>query len=575
MLFVVLVTFFSSMAFANQWQSKNVLVLHSYSSSYQWTADFQKGIEEALANSNSKVRMSLEFLDTKRIFHKAYLDEFTYYFDSKYKDYSFDAVLVTDDNALELINRWPGNRFAGLPIIAAGINNPKASLEGVTHQARIFYEQDEVEKTFELIRRFRPNLERLYYIADKSKTSELIREKTIAFLSQYPQATIVEIRDLPLADVGRQLREISPNDAVILTHYNTAVSQGVYHRYQYIAHEIASNSVAPVFVFWEFYIKNGVVGGYVNRSKSLGKQMVYALNEFIEIGSYPPLEEGSSARPVFDYHAFQRHGFDANYLPNNALLLNKPESFIEKNWRLLLIVAAIFLTMSTIIITQAISIKQKRELNKKNKKIVRLQKKTLKTQKDMIVMLGEAIETRSGETGNHVKRVAQLSSSLAKIVGLTHREIELIEIVSPMHDVGKIAIPEAILDKPGKLDEQEWAIMQTHTSYGYHLLNASRGEIFHLAATVAHEHHERWDGQGYPNGLAGEEIHIFSRITAIADVFDALLSERCYKQAWPLAQVVEHFQNEKGAQFDPHLTQLLLDNLDLFIDIRDDSPDKT
>ena len=563
------------MTFASQWKSENVLVLHSYSASYPWTADFQAGIDQAFAKSNTKVKLSLEYLDSKRIFHQDYYSEFIRYFNAKYKNYTFNAVLVTDDNALNLINQWPDNPFSDLPIIAAGINDHDASLSTLTKRSKILYERDEIEKTFDLIRRFRPDLKHLYYISDRSTTSELIRQKAIEFLEDYPQASIVEIRDIPLKNVGEQLRKISANDAVILTHYNTDLERNIYHRYQDVSSEIASNSPAPVFVFWEFYITNGVLGGYVNRSEQLGVEMVLALNDFIDLDFSSELSAGHSGRPVVDYNSLKQFGVSEHLLPANTLILNQPQGFVKKNWRLLSVIGVIFLCMTLIIITQAVAIRQKREIHKKNKKIVQLQKRTMRTQKNMIVVLGEAIETRSGETGNHVKRVAKLSSHLARLHGLTHREIELIEIISPMHDVGKIAIPETILDKPGRLDSAEWEIMQTHTSHGYKLLSASRGEVFTLAATIAHEHHERWDGNGYPNGLVGDNIHVFSRITAIADVFDALLSVRCYKRAWLLEEVVAHFERENGAQFDPILTQLLLDNLDEFIEIRNASPDKS
>lgn len=149
----------------------------------------------------------------------------------------------------------------------------------------------------------------------------------------------------------------------------------------------------------------------------------------------------------------------------------------------------------------------------------------------------------------------------------------MIEIISPMHDVGKIAIPEAILDKPGKLNPEEWRVMQSHTTVGFNILNTSDGDITKLAAIIAHEHHERWDGDGYPNQKKGEEIHLFARITAIADVFDALLSERCYKEAWSLDKVVSLFKRECGFQFDPALVELLLDHLDDFVEIRNLYPD--
>ena len=138
-----------------------------------------------------------------------------------------------------------------------------------------------------------------------------------------------------------------------------------------------------------------------------------------------------------------------------------------------------------------------------------------------------------------------------------------------MHDIGKVAIPDKILKKPGKLTDEEWVIMRSHCKVGYKILKDSSRPILKAAALVAYRHHEKWDGTGYPNGTKGESIHIFGRITAIADVFDALGSDRCYKKAWDLEKILNLFKEEKGKHFDPKLVDLFLDNLDKFLLIRD------
>ncbi|NVK18467.1 MAG: DUF3369 domain-containing protein [Methylocystaceae bacterium] len=184
------------------------------------------------------------------------------------------------------------------------------------------------------------------------------------------------------------------------------------------------------------------------------------------------------------------------------------------------------------------------------------------TQRELVYRLGEAVETRSKETGNHVKRVAEISKLLALKVGLSPREAELLKLASPMHDVGKIGIPDAVLNKPAKLDDGEWEIMQSHAEMGHEMLASSDREILKLGGIVSLEHHEKWDGTGYPLGKKGEEITIQGRITAIADVFDALASDRCYKKAWPLEKVFNFFKEQSGRHFDPHLVELMFENLD-------------
>ncbi len=183
------------------------------------------------------------------------------------------------------------------------------------------------------------------------------------------------------------------------------------------------------------------------------------------------------------------------------------------------------------------------------------------TQKSTIFILGEAVEKRSKETGAHVKRVGEISALLGQLSGMAERDVEFLRQAAPLHDVGKIGIPDKVLNKPGKLDPDEWALMQTHSRIGYELLSKSDKRVLHLGATIAHEHHESWDGGGYPRGLKGEEIHLAGRIVAIADVLDALVSPRCYKIAWKFSDAVDYIRQGAGRNFDPTLVQLFLANL--------------
>jgi len=191
------------------------------------------------------------------------------------------------------------------------------------------------------------------------------------------------------------------------------------------------------------------------------------------------------------------------------------------------------------------------------------------TQREIIYKLGEIGETRSAETGYHVKRVAEYSKLLAQKINLSKEDVDILFISSPMHDIGKVGIPDSILNKPGKLTVDEWKIMQTHSQIGFNILKSSNRAALRAAAIISHTHHEKWDGSGYPLGLKGENIHIFGRITALADVFDALGSERVYKKAWPLEKILELFENEKGKHFDPYLIDIFMENLDEFLQIKD------
>lgn len=195
---------------------------------------------------------------------------------------------------------------------------------------------------------------------------------------------------------------------------------------------------------------------------------------------------------------------------------------------------------------------------------IHLEENIRNNQKEIIYRLGEIVETRSKESGFHVKRVALYCELLGNLIGLPDDEVKTLKLASPLHDVGKIATPDAILNKPGKLNEQEWEIMKSHAQVGADLLQDSKLFLLQSASIIAAGHHEKWDGSGYPKGIAKEDIHIFARIAALADVFDALANKRCYKTAWPMDKVLDLIRSERGKHFDPKLVDLLLDNLPQF-----------
>lgn len=202
-----------------------------------------------------------------------------------------------------------------------------------------------------------------------------------------------------------------------------------------------------------------------------------------------------------------------------------------------------------------------------------LNREIIDTQKEVLYTLGEIVEFRSKETANHVSRVAEYSYMLAKEYGLSEEEASLLRMASPMHDIGKIGIPDTILTKPGKLTPEEFDIIKSHTTIGYEILKQSKRDIMKTAARVALEHHERWDGSGYPVGKKREEIHIMSRITCLADVYDALSHKRVYKDAWTEESVYEEIKRMRDIMFEPRLVDIFFRNLDKIMDIRNRLPD--
>jgi HD-GYP domain-containing protein (c-di-GMP phosphodiesterase class II) len=177
---------------------------------------------------------------------------------------------------------------------------------------------------------------------------------------------------------------------------------------------------------------------------------------------------------------------------------------------------------------------------------------------DIVRRLAQAAEWHDDTTGRHIQRMSRVAHRLALASGMEPARAEMLMQAAALHDIGKIGIPDSVLLKPGKLDAEEWAVMQTHTVMGSQLLDGSRSEVVQLAETIALTHHERWDGAGYPSGLAGEQIPLEARICAIADVFDALISERPYKSAWPVPDALAEIGRMSGHAFEPRLAEIFL-----------------
>lgn len=183
----------------------------------------------------------------------------------------------------------------------------------------------------------------------------------------------------------------------------------------------------------------------------------------------------------------------------------------------------------------------------------------LHREKETLHYLARAGEFRDAETGTHLNRISSYARLIAETIGMGSTFCELIEHAAPMHDVGKIGIPDHILLKRGKLDEEEWQIMMKHSTYGYEILSGSSSEFMQMGARIAQSHHEKFDGSGYPHGLAGKDIPIEARIVAVADVFDALTCVRPYKKAWPLSDAFEYLLTQRNRHFDPECVSAFLD----------------
>ena len=314
----------------------------------------------------------------------------------------------------------------------------------------------------------------------------------------------------------------------------------------------------------------------VDRSSIVSKtdqrgRITYANDKFCAISGYSREELIGKAHSIVRHPDMPKSAFKDMW---DTILANKAWSGIVKNKKKNGDFYIVEATISPILDHKG-EIEEFIAIRNDITEIVRLHEDLENTQEELIFKMGEIGETRSQETGFHVKRVALYSQLLAKLYGLSEEEVKYITAASPMHDIGKVGIPDDILTKPGKLTDKEWKIMKTHTDIGYALFKDSDKTLLKTAAIIANEHHEKYDGSGYPRALKGEAIHIYGRITALADVFDALGSDRCYKKAWSDEKIFKLLKEERGKHFDPKLVNLFFEHLDEFLTIRDSFSDKS
>lgn len=210
-----------------------------------------------------------------------------------------------------------------------------------------------------------------------------------------------------------------------------------------------------------------------------------------------------------------------------------------------------------------------KQVQERTKQLMEALKLAKEAEREIAIRLGKAAEFRDIETGQHILRVSYYSKRLAELVGLPKEDVDLIFFASPLHDVGKVGIPDVVLLKPGKLTKEEFEIVKNHTLIGERILEgADRYPILRAGRIIAGQHHEKWDGTGYPRGLKATDIHTFGRITAIVDVFDALITKRIYKPAYSLEKTVEIMKANRGSHFDPYMLDVFLDNINDFVEIK-------
>jgi HD-GYP domain-containing protein (c-di-GMP phosphodiesterase class II) len=540
-----------------------VLVLHSYAMDYSWTRDLHAGIVSVLEAPEVQARYRVEYMDAKHYSSPNSVKHLLALYREKYRDASFDGIILTDNHALDLVAQHRDELFRQMPIAACGIND----LESIPTNAGDMYiilESVAHLETLNVALRQHPEARKIFVMIDNTLTGQSIRRD---FLEQVrPLTSRVEVVLLPVMTSTALIqfaRERVAGELIYLLVYFEDAAGQVFEAEE-IPRAIAAQAPVPVYVAWDFQLDSGAVGGCVTSAFGHGQKAAQTLLARLA-GTRPPAvydQLQGVNQHTYDYQALQRFAIPLSSLPKNAVVLNRPLSYFEIHRSVILIALAVIGVLSVIIALLIQNVLRQQKINRGNAEIIALNREMIETQLDLLSTLSEVIETRSHDTANHVQRVAAYSALLGEKMGLAPEDIMLLRAASPMHDIGKIGIPDAILNKPGTLTTEEYETIKHHTTIGHHILGISDQKLMAAARTIALQHHERWDGSGYPCGLKGEEISLLARINALADVYDALSLDRVYKQAWPREKVLQHIRQERGGMFDPQIVDLFIEHLD-------------
>ena len=544
-------------------EGPKVLIVHSYAQDYAWTRDLHAGIVSVLDDPSVAARWRVEHMDAKHHdspeYHALLLDLFR----EKFSGERFDGVILTDDHALDFVSVHRAELFPGAPMAACGINDLK-SVPPDAAGMNIIVETVAHIETLEAALAQNPGTRTIHVMIDGTLTGKSILRD---FLEQAGAlAGRVEINVLPpmtREELVGFARERAAGELIYLLVYFQDAAGEVFTA-QDIPKAVAAASPVPVYVAWDFQLGTGVVGGCVTSAFGHGHKAAQTLLDRLA-GKNPPLNYTGVQevnRHTYDYGVLQRFAIPLSALPEGADVLNRPLSYYEQHRAVIIWAVVVVAVLGVIIALLVLNVLKQRRINASAQEIMGLNREMIETQRDMLSTLGEVIETRSQETANHVRRVAAYSALLGEKYGLGADDIMYLEAAAPMHDIGKIGIPDSILNKPGKLSDEEYESIKHHTVIGQRILHTSDSRLMAGARTIALQHHERWDGTGYPCGLKGEEISLPARICALADVYDALSLGRVYKKAWPREKVLDFIRRERGGMFDPRIVDLFFENLD-------------
>lgn len=528
---------------------KRILILNSYNQRFNWVDNIQRGIEKGIAERGYDVWY--DYLDTKNLSADFPMELYAPLLQRKYAGVAFDMVVTVDDPAYQFFIRYRHEIFHDAAALAIGLNGVAYPREDRTSY---LVENPDYRRTLDLALDQNPRAKAIHIVLDKTLTGERIKRSIAEAWKGRPLA-IDWIDQGTSVELAARVGTIAPGDILAYAVYFNPVDGYVSN--DRVFQTVAAAARVPVYTFWSFNINFGAFGGYAYDGYRLGLESAEIIRNTVELGMGPVYRDDPYCEWVFDWRQVQAHRLGAYEFPLGTRFINKPEQVVVLDLGAVVLFAAAFALAIAFIVLVLIAHRSQRNL-------LTYKEQQIAAQRELMLNLGNVIENRSQETASHVERITAMGLFIADRLGLS-AELRLeLETGAPMHDIGKVGIPDSILNKPGPLSAEEFEIMKTHTSLGYSIFKTSQNPTIQAAARIALEHHERWDGNGYPAGKRGRDIDLLARIVAVCDVTDALLSERVYKAAWEPERVVAFLREHAGTIFDPELANLVLDDWPAF-----------
>jgi len=518
--------------------ARKVLILHSYNERFSWVRAINQGLGAGL--TGAAWDLWYEDLDAKNLPLDFDLSTYDQLMARKYTGRQFDLIITVDDTAYQYFLRTRQTIFGGARALALGMNAaPEVRQPGISY----LIENPDFVQTIDRALVQQPRAETVHIVLDRSITGQLVRRQIEA--ATYRRSVRFDWIDAGTgAQIEARTAAVPPGDVLIFGVFFDP-SEG-YQSNDRILARIRATARVPVYGFWDFSLDQGAFGGFLYSGQALGTQGAGMARDLL-LGGAPALyrDETLSAW-TFDWTQAQAAGLGPEVFPEGTRWIHRPDDFWQINQGAAVAFGVVFLVLAGFTVLIFFNLRAQRTL-------VAYGESVIATQRELMHNLGNVIENRSDETASHVQRITVLGLFLADLAGLGKELRDQLEVCAPMHDIGKVGIPDSILKKPGILTPEEYEVMKTHTTLGYSIFRSSPNPMIQAAARIALEHHEHWNGRGYPQGKAGEEIDLLARIVSIVDVCDALLAERTYKEAWAPARVRQFLNEGSGSMFDPQL----------------------